>query len=979
MNTVRRTCRECSPVLVGLLMVLACAPGRPALAGPPARTGEPICISGIYPHLAVFNGTYDAKTRTWSGSGGECGIGAVVPWAGKLWMITYPPHETHGGRDKLWTIDEKLNQAIRPESVGGTHANRMIHRESNQLIIGPYFIDAKGTVRAAEVKKTLVGRMTATARHLSDPKNKVYMIDMEGAVYEINVHTLAVKKLFAKPVPGDHGKGGYTSQGRLVISNNGERRAKKAGQYGVLAEWDGAEWRIVERKQFCDVTGPGGITGAPDDKAPLWATGWDRTSVILKLLDGGKWHTFRLPKASHTFDAIHGWYTEWPRIREVGGGKVMMVMHGMMYDFPSGFSAKATGGLTPIASHLRYIPDFCDWGGRLVLASDDASLLANPMVTRAQSNLWFGKVSDLPSFGPRSAWGGVWLGKAVAAGEVSDPFLIKGFAHRVLHLARGRALSAPRARGGAGTGIARCTDKYELTRLPKTLRGLTTVTIGRGDFHKPAPSYAFTVDRDVRVYLAVDARGDLNPGAGWTKTDMTATWGRTFTDVIYSKAFPAGAVRIPAHDAEHTDKAYGLPHLCFLAPADKGGEVNVSDLPKALDARVARGKPAEARATNTPALKTAATFTLEIDRKGDGTWTEYQSITVAADSYAYHVFPADFDAAWIRVKAGGDCVATAYFHYASPRPTAPGEDAIFASLPKVDDDSPWCGGLIKPSACDTTLRFVPTAVDAAGKASAAGHFEVDKTMIFSASDDETKLAAAMKVGKVSRDFTVDDASVIMTAKGRRYRLPKTHAAYDTPFAAGPPRGIRECVSERYMANIHGTFYELPRSTGMHHSGLEMIKPVASHGRKIMDYCTWRGLMVISGVRSGAKSDGNTFMSADGKVGLWFGSIDDLWRLGKPVGTGGPWRGTPVNPAVPSDPYLMTGYDRKRVELSHNAAGAVAFTIEVNVDHNGFHRYKTIVVAPGKTVTHVFPTGFNAHWVRLRADTACKATATFIYE
>jgi DNA-binding transcriptional ArsR family regulator len=33
-------------------------------------------ISGIYPHLAVFN-VY-----------GECGIGAVVPWAEKLWLIT---------------------------------------------------------------------------------------------------------------------------------------------------------------------------------------------------------------------------------------------------------------------------------------------------------------------------------------------------------------------------------------------------------------------------------------------------------------------------------------------------------------------------------------------------------------------------------------------------------------------------------------------------------------------------------------------------------------------------------------------------------------------------------------------------------------------------------------------------------------------------------------------------------------------------
>jgi len=808
MNTTCRTSCRCA-VLGTLVLLSACRVGRLDAAGP-------VCISGIYPHLAVFNGAYDAATDTWTGSGRECGIGAVVPWAGKLWLVTYPPHDTRGGPDKLWTIDEALNQEMRPESVGGTHANRMIHRESNQLIIGPYFIDAKGKVRRPDVKKTLVGRMTATARHLADPANMVYMVDMEGALYEVNVHTLAVKKLFSKPIPGDHAKGGYTAQGRLVVSNNGERRPKKAGRYGALAEWDGKEWRVVERKQFCDVTGPGGIYGAPDDKAPLWATGWDRTSVILKLLDGGKWRTFRMPKASHTFDAIHGWYTEWPRIREVGAGRMMMVMHGMMYDFPRGFSAKATAGLSPIASHLRYIPDFCDWKGRLVLASDDASLLSNPMVRRAQSNLWFGKVADLPSFGPRSAWGGVWLGERVEAGQVSDPFLIEGFAHRVLHLATG----------------------------------------------------------------------------------------------------PAAA---------------------------------------------------------------GATFALEIDRKGDGTWTDYATVAVGEGGYAYHVFGADFDAAWIRVRAGAACRATAYFHYASPRPAKAGEDAIFASLPKAGDTSPWCAGLIKPSAHNTNLRFIPTTVDAAGKAAQAGHFEVDKTMAFTASDDEAKKAAALKLGTVKQDFTVDDASVIMEAKGQRFRLPKTHAAYDKPFAAGRPRGIRECVSERYLANIHGTFYELPRSSGQHHSGLEMIKPVATHGRKIMDFCTWRGLMVISGVRTGAKADGNTFTSADGKLGLWFGGIDDLWRLGKPVGRGGPLRDTAVMPGKPSDPYLMTGYDRKRVELSHNADGEVPFSIEVNFDHNGFVHYKTIAVAAGKTVSHEFPAGFNAHWVRVSVDKACKATAWFVYE
>jgi hypothetical protein len=337
---------------------------------------------------------------------------------------------------------------VRPESVGGTHANRMIHEESQQLIIGPYFIDAKGNVRACDVKKQLVGRMTAVMRHLTDPANLVYFYDMEGAIYEVDVHSLAVKKLFSKPVPGWHGKGGYTAQARVVISNNGEAVVgkespetflaalppKKAEDAGVLAEWDGKEWRIIERHQFTDVTGPGGIRGAPNDQAPLWAVGWDRRSVILKLLDGGTWSTFRLPKGSYSFDPRHGWFTEWPRIREVGNGKFLMVMHGQMFDFPRTFSRANTAGIRPICTHLRYVPDFCDWNGRLVIASDDTSVMGNPLAGQSQSNLWFGDFAELKAWGPTAAWGGVWLGDAIEKDVPSDPFLVAGYATRVLHL-----------------------------------------------------------------------------------------------------------------------------------------------------------------------------------------------------------------------------------------------------------------------------------------------------------------------------------------------------------------------------------------------------------------------------------------------------------------------------------------------------------------------------------------------------------------
>ncbi len=187
-----------------------------------------------------------------------------------------------GSEHKLFSIDPDLKQpmTIHPESVGGTPAGRMVHRESNQLLIAHYLIDSAGKVRTIS-PQVMPMRVTAIARHLKDPANMVYYIDMEGAIWEANVHTLAVNRLFEKPVPGWHSKGGYTSQGRLVVSNNGELAvgnyekvlvggAAKDNEEAVLAQWDGDKWQIVERRQFTEVTGPGGIFGNDPKDDRLW-------------------------------------------------------------------------------------------------------------------------------------------------------------------------------------------------------------------------------------------------------------------------------------------------------------------------------------------------------------------------------------------------------------------------------------------------------------------------------------------------------------------------------------------------------------------------------------------------------------------------------------------------------------------------------------------------------------------------------------
>jgi hypothetical protein len=114
-------------------------------------------------------------------------------------------------------------------------------------------------------------------------------------------------------------------------------------------------------------------------------------------------------------------------------------------------------------------------------------------------------------------------------------------------------------------------------------------------------------------------------------------------------------------------------------------------------------------------------------------------------------------------------------------------------------------------------------------------------------------------------------------------------------------------------------------------------------------------------------------------GLWFGNIDDLWKMGKPTGWGGPWWQTPVEKDQVSDPFLMTGFDKKVLHLAHDAEKSVNFEIEIDfLGNETWMPYKTITVSSKGYEHHEFPDAFSAHWVRIRAGDACKATAYFMY-
>ncbi len=785
-----------------------------------AVTAEKPSLSGIYPHLTMFN------------TEGECGTGAVVPWQGKLWVITYGPHKPNGSDDKLYSISPDLIQTIHPESIGGTPANRLIHRESDQLFIGSYAVDAKSKVRVIPFSE-MFGRHTATARHITDPSKKVVTATMEEGIYEIDSKSLKVTELWGDEdnaaskhksgLPGYHGKGFYSGQGVYVYANNGER-GKEAQTIpetssGVLAEWDGKadKWKVIRRNQFTEVTGPGGIYGNENPATdPIWAIGWDHRSLLLgvRMPDVG-WTFYRLPKGSHSYDGAHGWNTEWPRIREIGQKDLLMTMHGTFWKFPQSFTPKNSSGISPRSNYLKVIGDFTEWNGKLIMGCDDTAALeflnkrkakGHVPATQSQSNLWFIDEPTLDKLGPIIGRGAVWVAEPVKKNVPSDAFLFSGYERRGLHL---------------------------------------------------------------------------------------------------------------HHDADKN-----------------------------------------------------VTFTLEIDRKGNGQWESLREVEVPAASYQFVSFQENEIGAWIRVTSNNDLTkASAVFTYHHKDDRSVKSDPIFTGVARAGQ--PMTAGLVRALGDDRrSLSY--EAVDQNGKR--LNTYELDADLKLKVADD-IKLDESFKIP--SGIILTDKASVIyVDDKGKRWRLPKGDAALDD-FSY---RICREVATERDLFNASGTFYELPAENA---GGFSKARPIATHNCFIQDFCSYRGLFIISGIANDAPKDNpHIIRSDDGKAALWAGGIDDIWKLGKPVGNGGPWLETKVEANIPSDPYLMTAYDKKSLQLSYDDQEIDQLEITAQIDIHGdgtWVNYKRFTLKSGQSTSHEFPADFSAYWIRFISNKTTTASAQLTYQ
>ena len=102
---------KCPTYLRDAVLAVAAIPAAGA-----ARAGEPpaapTVISGVLPWLAMV-ADHDPRS--------EAGIGALMPWADRLWAVTYVAHTAKTGAGTgLYEITADLGLVKRPESVVGT-------------------------------------------------------------------------------------------------------------------------------------------------------------------------------------------------------------------------------------------------------------------------------------------------------------------------------------------------------------------------------------------------------------------------------------------------------------------------------------------------------------------------------------------------------------------------------------------------------------------------------------------------------------------------------------------------------------------------------------------------------------------------------------------------------------------------------------------------------------------------------------------
>jgi hypothetical protein len=372
------------------------------------------------------------------------------------------------------------------------------------------------------------------------------------------------------------------------------------------------------------------------------------------------------------------------------------------------------------------------------------------------------------------------------------------------------------------------------------------------------------------------------------------------------------------------------------------------------------------------------TFSIAMDREGTGTWENVDALTVSAKESKTVIFPKHLSGEWIRLTADKTTTATAHLAFSNGDPRTETPAPLFEGLLPINS-AEKTGGLLYGLG-ENRRKLGIAATRYAGEAvEALGYYELDENLRLVKTEDPNMDAFIReKFAIPTQVFTVEEGSVlIVDDKQRRWRLPLGPESFTAPSLSGQLRICREVATERDLFNCHGTFYELPAENA---DGYAKIRPIASHAYQINDYASYRGMLVLTGVDSNlANGNKHVIMSTDKQLSIWTGGIDDLWKLGKPTGKGGPWVNKVVQAGEISDPYLFGFYDQKTLKITHDSKDSVMFSIEFEpIGHGPWMTWKEVIVKPGEDFTLEFPKGLESRWIRFRSHQACKVTTWLTY-
>ena len=367
-----------------------------------------------------------------------------------------------------------------------------------------------------------------------------------------------------------------------------------------------------------------------------------------------------------------------------------------------------------------------------------------------------------------------------------------------------------------------------------------------------------------------------------------------------------------------------------------------------------------------------------MDKAGNNKWSTLKSVTLPAKSAQMLTFLPTETGEWIRVNSSRETNADASFVYSNTEKRKPVSDAIFNGLSTINSKESM-GGLLYSLGKDKRSLGILSSQTTNGNTVENGYYEMDGNMkITLKKDSATASFIKKRLAIPTKVMTVEEGSyLIVDELKRRWRLPLGNEAFKDFLDKAEMRICREVATERSLFSVGGTFYELPAENA---DGYAKIRPIATHNFKINDYVSYRGLIVMTGLSINPEKNEHIFQSDDKKCSVWAGAIDDLWKLGKPVGHGGPWINTKVEANTPSDAYLFSTYDSKTLTLSHTSSESVTFKIEFDpTGDNSWITYKSVQVKSKEKLIIQLPKNVQARWIRFQTDKATTATTWLEYK